>query len=1709
MKKILAAVLAMLMIISIIPMSAMAATVDFDLSKSNTNYYSIVEKSDYVLAPGATETELVVNNKAGNHRNVIHAVEVDLKNENISLMPTYKGISDDIDLYDESNWGTQVMSEQLAHIENNLGLNVVAGMNVSLSWGFDHPFALLIYKGKVLYDDRTALNASGGPLYIEKNSDGLPQNAIFVIKKDGTAEFRDFHAKLTGDEWMAQDVCMGWLVKDGKNLYKTENHTSGQAPRSVIGIKADGSVVLMQNDGRQAPYSSGFTSYEMAEMMKSFGCVTAVNCDGGGTSTFLSKRAGTNELTMKSRPSDGAERATLHGIAVISNAVSDGVLSSVVVTAKKTSIAPGGKVTLNASGIDAAGGPAELPENLEFVVEDEEFGSIVDGKFISSGKFGNAVINAVIDGKIYGSITINIQAPERIRFEDDAVEYTVKNATAGRRVELPVMGYIGNKPIEVSTDDVTLSCNAEDGTVEGFEVIPNSTYAGGKEMTVTATLNADPSVKATVKLQVYSISEIDFDFDNAQCSNYQERITETTTTTTTISWCTKCNKEAGTICKLLHRSSLENRTTEKTETKVIQEGVAKSLAWNRDMEDATEDTVNSSYVVTADPKKNDFTLEYTFGIDTTKIPLPNGVDSILNMVDSEGKYANAWETMCSLAPRITTDTLITFKVPFDKKLKVDPREIFVVSDWFEIASATVDSDNVLTVNVRWKVQYSAFDPATENPVIVCGGVKASAPGLERNQNYSFDVSGQLDYHICMLTSTGYKYGAMLALYGGGAYEKSPEAQSGQNASQGIYMDKAKVVTFKDKYTLDTTWKTDVWVGDYYYVNNKVFTNDIRYAVAKDGSNAYYYYSFDENGNATLYNGRLEHDDKMCDVVDGVPVPVALLFENGFYYVDGELATGVYRLPEVGVENPTEELCYKIQDGKIAGTHTGLYNDEGTYRYSYLGRYAAGWQMIKGEWYYFDETTLAAQTTDREFHGAVTFKFEKTGKLVSGEWSKTDYGYRYYYGPDCYRDTFATINAKTYYFYDSFRYEQGIHVIRGAVGNDPMAYVFGEDGVYIGEYKGNGLIDTTEGKFYLKDGVAQTGLYNVNGDFYYFNTSYGYAYTYCSYNVTILNGCDFTPGTYKFDENGKIISKNGYIEENGVTYYYVNSVRVKNALAQVGEDYYFFGSDGQPIKNTRYYVATSRCNLPAKQYYYFGEDGKALQGIVNGKLYINGQLAPTGIHKVGEDFYYSESGKVITARRYYAKVSNCELAAADYYHFGADGKALQGVVNGKLYVNGQPVKRGLTKIGEDYYYSESGTVITDRRYYATISNCDLPEKEYYFFGADGKALQGVVDGKLYINGQIAKRGLTEYKGDYYYSESGTVITDRRYYATISNCELAEKEYYHFGADGKALQGVVDGYLYINGQMATTGLTKFGEDYYYSESGKVIVDRRYYAAKTNCELPEKDYYYFGVDGKMLQGVIDGKLYVSGKLAPTGLTKYGEDYYYSESGEVVTGKYYAKSTNCELEAGDYYYFGDDGKMLEGVVDGYYYYQGKRLPTGLTKIGEDYYYIESGKAITGKYYASKTNCDLDAGEYYYFGEDGKMLNGVVNGYCYLEGRYAPTGLIQIGEDYYYVESGKVVTDRKYYAKVSNCDLPAGKYYYFDTDGTFKNGVYTEEDGIYYYESGKRVFAGLVKDGDDFYYAAEGGKCVTNKKVLCRKSSCVLPVNREFTFGADGKIVK
>ena len=73
-------------------------------------------------------------------------------------------------------------------------------------------------------------------------------------------------------------------------------------PRTAVGIGKDGRVVVLVVDGRIPVRSNGASLIDLARVMQSFGMETAINLDGGGSSTFIVRENG--ELVMKNRPAD-------------------------------------------------------------------------------------------------------------------------------------------------------------------------------------------------------------------------------------------------------------------------------------------------------------------------------------------------------------------------------------------------------------------------------------------------------------------------------------------------------------------------------------------------------------------------------------------------------------------------------------------------------------------------------------------------------------------------------------------------------------------------------------------------------------------------------------------------------------------------------------------------------------------------------------------------------------------------------------------------------------------------------------------------------------------------------------------------------------------------------------------------------------------------------------------------------------------------------------------------------------------------------------------------------------------------------------------------------------------------------------------------------------------------------------------------------------
>jgi flagellar hook assembly protein FlgD len=120
-------------------------------------------------------------------------------------------------------------------------------------------------------------------------------------------------------EWRDVPEALGGgpiIVRAGKPIFNAledfgSSHLNRRHPRTAVGQRADGRIVMVVVDGRRPGYSAGMTNFELAQAMIRLGVVTASGLDAGGSSTM----AFDGELL--SRPSDGGERMVAESLNVM------------------------------------------------------------------------------------------------------------------------------------------------------------------------------------------------------------------------------------------------------------------------------------------------------------------------------------------------------------------------------------------------------------------------------------------------------------------------------------------------------------------------------------------------------------------------------------------------------------------------------------------------------------------------------------------------------------------------------------------------------------------------------------------------------------------------------------------------------------------------------------------------------------------------------------------------------------------------------------------------------------------------------------------------------------------------------------------------------------------------------------------------------------------------------------------------------------------------------------------------------------------------------------------------------------------------------------------------------------------------------------------------------------------------------------------------
>jgi exopolysaccharide biosynthesis protein len=164
----------------------------------------------------------------------------------------------------------------------------------------------------------------------------------------------------------------------------------GKHPRTALGVRRDGSMLIYVLDGRNSTHSEGLTLEALAAEMLSQGCVDAVNLDGGGSSAMSVRLPGSAECAVVSMPSDGTERKCSTYMLFVTDNIQDGAPKRLALRNNGEVVLAGSSFDLTYAAVDAGFMPTAVPPDIAAV--SGGLGS-VDGQRYTAG--GGTGIDAV------------------------------------------------------------------------------------------------------------------------------------------------------------------------------------------------------------------------------------------------------------------------------------------------------------------------------------------------------------------------------------------------------------------------------------------------------------------------------------------------------------------------------------------------------------------------------------------------------------------------------------------------------------------------------------------------------------------------------------------------------------------------------------------------------------------------------------------------------------------------------------------------------------------------------------------------------------------------------------------------------------------------------------------------------------------------------------------------------------------------------------------------------------------------------------------------------------------------------------------------------------------------------------------------------------------------------------------------------------------
>ncbi len=189
-------------------------------------------------------------------------------------------------IYDGSWKEYGVTLEKLVQ-DNDALAGVNGGLYQSTGNKGGRPLGLVVHNGKIEYNNPTGIAGMHLVGFDENNLlriidlSGKSAKEVEQVIKD--EKIRD--AVAFQEESSDKNNHFVKLIINGEER-EMKGSGSGANPRTVIGQREDGSVLLLVTDGRGANGHLGATASDLIEIMSEYGAVNAANIDGGSSSSM-------------------------------------------------------------------------------------------------------------------------------------------------------------------------------------------------------------------------------------------------------------------------------------------------------------------------------------------------------------------------------------------------------------------------------------------------------------------------------------------------------------------------------------------------------------------------------------------------------------------------------------------------------------------------------------------------------------------------------------------------------------------------------------------------------------------------------------------------------------------------------------------------------------------------------------------------------------------------------------------------------------------------------------------------------------------------------------------------------------------------------------------------------------------------------------------------------------------------------------------------------------------------------------------------------------------------------------------------------------------------------------------------------------------------------------------------------------------------------